>query len=249
MNVHLTPPLEQLVQTKVKSGRYNSASEVVREALRLLEERDQLTELRKEVMRQQIDEGWNALRRGEGVDGEQLLADLEASSGCWLEPRPKLARVDQLPPFASSSAGHPQHYWTISPETVATPPGQVRQALLAALQAACGASRYGPPAEGVKDKPVPLVFGLLLAHYLRPGNHTTGDCAGARRGTGYRHSFWHARDNPRSTRCARRPAARAPTVPAPPCAPGASATWPSRLPPRASGTPAALLFHQPCGRS
>jgi putative addiction module CopG family antidote len=34
MNVHLTPELEQLVQ--VKSGRYNSASEVVREALRTM---------------------------------------------------------------------------------------------------------------------------------------------------------------------------------------------------------------------
>jgi hypothetical protein len=31
MNVHLTPELEQLVQAKVQSGRYNSASEVVRE--------------------------------------------------------------------------------------------------------------------------------------------------------------------------------------------------------------------------
>ena len=40
MNVHLTAELETLVQNKVKSGRYNSASEVVREALRLFEERD-----------------------------------------------------------------------------------------------------------------------------------------------------------------------------------------------------------------
>src|ERR1039458_7952807 len=41
MNVSLTPELEQFVSTKVGSGRYNSASEVVREALRLLEEHDQ----------------------------------------------------------------------------------------------------------------------------------------------------------------------------------------------------------------
>ena len=40
MNVHLIPELEQLVQSKVKSGRYNSASEVLREALRLPEKRD-----------------------------------------------------------------------------------------------------------------------------------------------------------------------------------------------------------------
>ena len=40
MNVSLTPELEKFVGAKVKSGRYNSASEVVREALRLLEEHD-----------------------------------------------------------------------------------------------------------------------------------------------------------------------------------------------------------------
>ena len=41
MNVSLTPQLEKLVQKKVDSGRYTSASEVVREALRLLEKKDQ----------------------------------------------------------------------------------------------------------------------------------------------------------------------------------------------------------------
>jgi len=40
MNVSLTPELENFVSAKVDSGRYNSASEVVREALRLLEEHD-----------------------------------------------------------------------------------------------------------------------------------------------------------------------------------------------------------------
>ncbi len=40
MNVSLTPTLEELVQRKVATGLYNSASEVIREALRLLEERD-----------------------------------------------------------------------------------------------------------------------------------------------------------------------------------------------------------------
>ena len=51
MNVSLTPEPEQLVQQKVKSGRYLSASEVVREALRLLHEQDQLRELRLERLR------------------------------------------------------------------------------------------------------------------------------------------------------------------------------------------------------
>ena len=41
MNVSLTTELEDFVTAKVDSGRYTSASEVVREALRLMEERDQ----------------------------------------------------------------------------------------------------------------------------------------------------------------------------------------------------------------
>jgi antitoxin ParD1/3/4 len=89
MNIHLTTELEQLVQTKVKSGRYNSASEVVREALRLLEERDQLLELRKEAIRQQIDAGWESLRRGEGVDGEAFFAELERQEQARTASQPK----------------------------------------------------------------------------------------------------------------------------------------------------------------
>ena len=61
MNVSLTPELEQYVSAKVESGRYNSASEVVREALRLLEEQEQvraarLGEFNQEV-RRRLDQG------------------------------------------------------------------------------------------------------------------------------------------------------------------------------------------------
>ena len=82
MNVHLTPELEQLVQSRVKSGRYNSASEVVREALRLLEQRDEVFTLRKDEIRRQIEEGWQSGRRGEFVAGDEVFdrvdAELEA---------------------------------------------------------------------------------------------------------------------------------------------------------------------------
>jgi antitoxin ParD1/3/4 len=40
MNISLNPHFEELVKGKVESGLYNSVSEVMREALRLLEERD-----------------------------------------------------------------------------------------------------------------------------------------------------------------------------------------------------------------
>jgi putative addiction module CopG family antidote len=49
MNVSLTPELKKIVAERVSSGRYASASEVIREALRLLEEHDQLNQLRQEV--------------------------------------------------------------------------------------------------------------------------------------------------------------------------------------------------------
>ena len=57
MNVSLTPQLEQLVRNKVETGLYNSASEVVREALRLLEERDRLKEIRMDELRKKIQKG------------------------------------------------------------------------------------------------------------------------------------------------------------------------------------------------
>jgi antitoxin ParD1/3/4 len=76
MNVHLTPELEELIQKKVQSGRYNSASEVMREALRLMEQRDELLDLRKEEIRRKIDEGLESLRRGEGRDGEEFMREM-----------------------------------------------------------------------------------------------------------------------------------------------------------------------------
>ncbi len=60
MNISLTPQLEELVKTKVASGLYGSASEVLREALRLLEERDRLHALRIDQLRAEIKKGLNS---------------------------------------------------------------------------------------------------------------------------------------------------------------------------------------------
>lgn len=46
MNVSLTPRLEEIIQNKVKSGLYNNASEVVREAIRQMDERDRFNRLK-----------------------------------------------------------------------------------------------------------------------------------------------------------------------------------------------------------
>jgi len=57
MNINLTPQLEELVRQKVSSGLYNSASEVIREALRMMEAQDQLRTVKLERLRQDIREG------------------------------------------------------------------------------------------------------------------------------------------------------------------------------------------------
>jgi len=80
MNVSLTPELEKFVAAKVESGRYNSASEVIREALRLLEEHEksrveQLAEFNRELQRR-ID----SLDRGERVTAEESREHLRQKS-------------------------------------------------------------------------------------------------------------------------------------------------------------------------
>ncbi len=57
MNVSLNPHFEELIKGKVESGHYNSVSEVIREALRLLEDRDNLRDLRLEKLRREIQKG------------------------------------------------------------------------------------------------------------------------------------------------------------------------------------------------
>ncbi len=65
MNVSLTPQLEQLIHEKLKSGLYHSASEVIREGLRLLEERDQLREFKLAELRKAIAIGSQQADRGQ----------------------------------------------------------------------------------------------------------------------------------------------------------------------------------------
>jgi antitoxin ParD1/3/4 len=60
MNVSLTPQLEEWVKRKVDSGLYGSASEVMREALRLLEEHDRIRAMRLEELRAEITQGMDS---------------------------------------------------------------------------------------------------------------------------------------------------------------------------------------------
>ena len=67
MNVSLTPNLVALVQEYVRSGRYQSASEVVREALHLVEDMEQLRAARVKDLRKDIAAGLKDLDRGRSV--------------------------------------------------------------------------------------------------------------------------------------------------------------------------------------
>ncbi len=60
MNVNLTPQLESMIKQKVATGLYNSASEVVREALRLMEQQDHMRAIKLEQLRQDIQEGMSS---------------------------------------------------------------------------------------------------------------------------------------------------------------------------------------------
>ena len=60
MNVNLTSQLENLVKQKVASGLYRSASEVIREALRLMEQQDCARAIKLEELRKDIREGINS---------------------------------------------------------------------------------------------------------------------------------------------------------------------------------------------
>ena len=69
MNVSLTRKQEQLIQKKLSTGMYASASEVVREGLRLLEERDQVKSLRLAELHTEITKGLSDFESGRVVDG------------------------------------------------------------------------------------------------------------------------------------------------------------------------------------
>jgi len=87
MKVSLTPELERFVSTKVESGRYNSASEVVREALRLLEENDAARAAQLAQFNDELGRRLAALDRGESVDPAAARDRLRRKSEQRRNPR------------------------------------------------------------------------------------------------------------------------------------------------------------------
>ena len=80
MNVSLTPRLEKYVNDKVLTGRYNSASEVIREALRLLEEHEQARTTQWAEFNKELGRRLASLDAGETVDANAARSRLRRKS-------------------------------------------------------------------------------------------------------------------------------------------------------------------------
>lgn len=76
MNVSLTDELERFIAGEVESGRYRSASEVVRDAVRLLRDRAEERAARIDALREAVGVGLADLDAGRAVDGTTAFEDV-----------------------------------------------------------------------------------------------------------------------------------------------------------------------------
>ena len=76
LNVSLTPELDAFVQDTVRTGQYQSASEVVRDALRRLQEAFEDRQIYIAKLNADVAIGMDQLKRGETVDGETVFRQL-----------------------------------------------------------------------------------------------------------------------------------------------------------------------------
>jgi antitoxin ParD1/3/4 len=89
MNVSLTPELVKLIEERVASGLYTSASEVVREALRLLAESDRQRSMRVHELREHIAKGLASAKAGRLRDGPAVVARVRAKLDKDEKARPR----------------------------------------------------------------------------------------------------------------------------------------------------------------
>lgn len=91
LNVSLTPELAGLIEDKVASGMYHSASEVVRDGLRLLKDQDDQREAKLENLRNELRKGVESLERGETTtyaSGRELTEKIQSEGRHMIAERP-----------------------------------------------------------------------------------------------------------------------------------------------------------------
>jgi antitoxin ParD1/3/4 len=77
VNISLSPDLDAFLQSRVASGRYQTASEVVREALRLLQRQETDREEAIKQLKAKLNRGAAEAERGELFDGDEVFAELK----------------------------------------------------------------------------------------------------------------------------------------------------------------------------
>ena len=85
MNVSLPEQMEEFVRQKVALGDYETASEVVREGLRLLKQRD---ELWKAEVQSKIKQGMDSIRAGRTISAAQVKSEMAAFKKKWKKSQP-----------------------------------------------------------------------------------------------------------------------------------------------------------------
>ncbi len=81
-NVHLTPELEGFARSCVESGRYNNVSEVMRSALRLLQDQEE----RRRAFQATLDEAMAEGERDGFISAEQVLREMDEIIGRVADP-------------------------------------------------------------------------------------------------------------------------------------------------------------------
>jgi antitoxin ParD1/3/4 len=77
MNITLKPEQADFIQQKLNSGKYSNVDEIIVEAFRLLDERDEEYQKWVESTRQKVDVAIEELRHGEGIDGDVVVDQLK----------------------------------------------------------------------------------------------------------------------------------------------------------------------------
>ena len=80
MNVNLGAVFDQFVADLLKTGHYQTQSEILREGLRLLKEKEELKQLRIAELRKEIAIGTEQARQGKVIDGEAVFTEIRRKS-------------------------------------------------------------------------------------------------------------------------------------------------------------------------
>ncbi len=85
MNITLSSEQEQFIQSQIATGKYTNIQQVIDSALKLLEKQDRNYEQWLDETRQKVKVGLGQLESGDKVDGEVVIAQLEAKFKCMRE--------------------------------------------------------------------------------------------------------------------------------------------------------------------